>query len=177
MKQFNTKPIKNFTRDIKAIMLSMLFASIIEFPLSAQTHPLNNSVLKAVSILQENTTCLLNETANVDGQLSVTSSAKLTSFAVKKVKDKIILNWTTDQEENLSHFTVERSFDGLNFSDAGIVFTNDNVDVMKQYSFKDVLRSNSKGVVYYRLKMVGIDGQTEYSSVKKIRVNDKKGKY
>ena len=174
MKQFDTKHIKHFTSHIKAILLSILFATIIEFPLAAQTRALNNSELEAVTILHKNTVCLLNETANVHGQLSVTFFVK---FTVKKVKDKIVLNWITGNEKNLSHFTVERSFDGLNFSDAGIVFTNDNVDIMEQYSFKDVLRSNSKGVVYYRLKLAGSNGQIEYSVVRKVRIGDRKEIY
>ncbi|MBC7828454.1 MAG: T9SS type A sorting domain-containing protein [Chitinophagaceae bacterium] len=100
---------------------------------------------------------------------------KLTSFTVKSVeKNKIALNWNTAQEKNSSHFTIEKSLNGKDFSDAGIIFSMGNSEQPQQYSFTDVLRTGEQGLIYYRLKMVDIDGQSQYSPIKVIRIGEEK---
>jgi len=72
-------------------------------------------------------------------------------------------------EKNVSHYTIQRSATGNDFDDAGIIFSEGNSDVTKNYSFKDAQTGNNS-VLYYRLKMVDIDGATEYSPVRMVRL-------
>lgn len=106
----------------------------------------------------------------VEGSLPV----KLSSFTVKKVDTKAVLDWVTDIEKNVSHYVIERSIDGTNFTDAGMIFTNGdgNSDVRNYYSFKDDLKNITKGMVYYRLKMVDLDGKTEKSAIRVLRISE-----
>ena len=100
---------------------------------------------------------------------------KLTSFTAKGVNmDKVVLNWNTAQEKNSSHFTIEKSLDGKEFSDAGIVFSMGNSEQPQQYTFTDKLRTGEKGMIYYRLKMVDVDGKSDYSPIKVVRIGDEK---
>ena len=100
---------------------------------------------------------------------------KLYSFtATKKNDNKVALDWTTSQELNTSHFVIERSYDGKNYEDAGIVFAVGNSNVNNNYKFTDEPKSKS-GVVYYRLKMVDVDQYAERSAIRVIRTSEISG--
>ena len=108
--------------------------------------------------------------APVEGALPV----KLSSFNANKKNDtKVSLTWTTAQEENVNHFVIERSFDGVNYTDAGIVFATGNSTITRQYSFTDDLKNNNAGVVYYRLRMIDNDGRYDHSLVRLIKNGQK----
>ena len=99
---------------------------------------------------------------------------ELLSFgAMLKDTKKVNLFWTTLWEKNLSHFTVERSFDGKTFSQAGVVFGVGNSDYKTNYSLTDDISKISAGIIYYRLKLQDEDGKYGYSEVRVIRVNNK----
>jgi hypothetical protein len=100
---------------------------------------------------------------------------KLTSFTAKGLENgKVVLNWNTSQEKNSSHFTIEKSLDGKDFSDAGIVFSMGNSEQPQHYTFTDKLRAGEKGLIYYRLKMVDIDGRSQHSVIKVVRIGEEK---
>ncbi len=101
-----------------------------------------------------------------------TLPVKLSSFTVKKASDKAMLDWSTEIEKNVSHFVIERSADGTNFSDAGVIFTAGNSDKHKEYSFKDDLRGMTKGMMYYRLKIVDLDAKMERSPIRALRISE-----
>lgn len=105
-----------------------------------------------------------------------TLPVKLTSFDAALINKQVVLSWSTSQEKNASHFTVERSTDGVEFTDAGIIFTEGNFDTERSYSFKDPISTNGKGVLYYRLKLVDLDGKHDYSQIRIIKLGDTKGK-
>lgn len=96
---------------------------------------------------------------------------KLTSFTATLNNNKANLNWTTASEINVSHFAVERSTDGVNFSDAGVVFAYGGMSEKADYSFSDDLSRISAQVIYYRLRSVDNDGKTEYSQVRIVRIS------
>nr|WP_287424193.1 hypothetical protein [Candidatus Brachybacter algidus] len=49
-----------------------------------------------------------------------TLPVKLTAFTAILNNNKVDLKWTTASEVNVSHFVVEKSTDGINYSDAGM---------------------------------------------------------
>lgn len=98
----------------------------------------------------------------------------LSSFTAKKTDNKVILNWTTDQEKNLSHFVIERSLDGTDYTDAGLIFTDGNSDKVKDYSFTNDVQLINRPIIYYRLKMVDLDGSSQRSAVRIIKTSDVK---
>jgi hypothetical protein len=106
------------------------------------------------------------------GSHSKTLPVKLTSFDVALINKNVTVTWTTSQEKNASHFTIERSADGVEFTDAGIFFTEGNFETARSYSFKDPKSTRAKGILYYRLKMVDLDGKYEYSKIKLIKLGD-----
>lgn len=98
-----------------------------------------------------------------------TLPVKFASFTATLNNNKVDLKWTTASEINTSHFVVERSVDGSNYSDAGIVFAYGNATDKTNYSFSDNLSGVTASVVYYRLRSVDLDGKSMYSETRIIR--------
>jgi hypothetical protein len=103
----------------------------------------------------------------------MTLPVELTVFSAtynenKKAAD---LKWATASEENVSHFSVEKSLDGQNYSEAGVVFAFGNSNETRNYSFTDKnINASGNGVIYYRLRSVDIDGKTQVSPIRIIRL-------
>ena len=99
-----------------------------------------------------------------------TLPVKLVSFNASVRSKAVTLSWTTSMEKNVSHYTIQRSNTGAEYDDAGMILTGGNSESLKSYSFKDFQTGNGS-VLYYRLKIVDIDGKTEYSPVRMVRLN------
>ncbi len=85
---------------------------------------------------------------------------QLIDFSVLKKATVNLLSWNTAQAINVSHFEIQRSSDGKDFYTIGQLNASD-----VSYSFVD--RAPTKGINYYRLKMVDKDGKFQYSPVKR----------
>jgi hypothetical protein len=96
----------------------------------------------------------------------------LTSFTAQlNNATKVGLNWSTTSEVNASHFTIQRSTDAVNFQDVAMVVTQEgNSAALRNYSYPDNISPVNADIIYYRLKMVDMDGSFSYSSVEVIRV-------
>jgi Secretion system C-terminal sorting domain len=93
---------------------------------------------------------------------------KLSSFAATAVKNSTLLQWQASTENNFSYYLVERSVNnGISYSAMGKVAA---MGSNTPYSFTDdVSNINVNGIkVYYRLKMVDMDGTFEYSDTRAV---------
>lgn len=102
----------------------------------------------------------------------VTLPLKLISFAGMLHQSSVDLKWTTDAEKNVSHFVIEKGYDGKSFSDAATVFAFGNTSQEKNYNYTDNLGTSKNSVIYYRLRCVDIDGQYTYSEVRVIKLGN-----
>ncbi len=93
---------------------------------------------------------------------------KLSAFAVKVTGTTVSLAWTTDQEMNSAFYAIERSVDGANWTVIGKVNAQGTTSIATKYSFVDA--SPVSGAIQYRLKMVDIDGNFEYSPIKAVKI-------
>ncbi len=93
----------------------------------------------------------------------------LISFKAEQSGPKdALISWATTNEENTSHFVVERSYDKLVWSTIGSVAAAGYSIGVEQYSFTDVNVYNgrdSRMTVYYRLQMVDLDGRNKTSPI------------
>lgn len=96
---------------------------------------------------------------------------ELTKFTVQKDKNGGLLNWTTNSEINNSHFEIEFSYDGVNWSTIGIVQGAGNSFEINTYQFTH--NEIGSGVHYYRLKQIDFDGTKSYSNVKHLSFDNK----
>jgi len=103
-----------------------------------------------------------------------TLPVKLTSFtATLNKNNKVDLKWITASEMNVSHFIIEKSTDGINYHDAAMVFAYGNTTSDKNYSYADNLGNMQDGVVYYRLRSEDVDGKTQTSETRIIKLSSK----
>jgi hypothetical protein len=101
---------------------------------------------------------------------TTTLPVKLESFnAFLGTNSKVDLKWVTSSEINVSHFVVEKSYDGVVFGETATVFAYGNTVTRMNYAATDNIASTNSPVVYYRLRSVDIDGKTSYSEVRIIR--------
>jgi hypothetical protein len=101
------------------------------------------------------------DTITVSGVVPLT----LLSFDAFKNKNKVDLKWTTTNEINTSHFEIERSSNAVDFTKIGSV-NSVNSSGTNNYSSEDI--QPLKGINFYRLKQVDIDGSFKYSNINKV---------
>ena len=87
----------------------------------------------------------------------------LTQFTAKRQGKSILLNWQTDNEINFDHYEIERSADGIHFSQKGIQLPNGNGTGIARYQAVD--QTPLAGRNYYRLKIVDRDASFAYSKI------------
>jgi hypothetical protein len=96
----------------------------------------------------------------------------LTKFDVERFGERAArLLWSTESEINSSHFEIERSEDGLEWSYLGRVSAAENSTDIMHYNFIDdqlPISRNATTRFYYRLRMVDLDGEFDYSPVRSV---------
>ncbi|MCH2045235.1 MAG: T9SS type A sorting domain-containing protein [Saprospiraceae bacterium] len=108
---------------------------------------------------------------NTDGTSTFTIESTITvmntqlvSFKGNKRGDKNVLTWETEQNQELTYFELERSNDGVEFTETlGTVDAASNSTQIETYSFDDL--EPGVGIKYYRLKIFDNNGNHEYSNV------------
>jgi hypothetical protein len=101
----------------------------------------------------------------------ITLPVKMYSFTANLNTNKVDLKWVTASEINASHFIVEKSTDGVNYNEAGLVFANGSSTDKTNYSLSDNVNTGQAGVFYYRLRSIDIDGKSEISEIRIIRIS------
>jgi hypothetical protein len=83
------------------------------------------------------------------------------------VQDQPVLRWETAQEINTAYFELQRQYGGGSFSTVATLAARGSVTSSAVYEFTDI--TAAAGLNNYRLKMVDIDGKTDYSKTITIR--------
>lgn len=91
----------------------------------------------------------------------------LVNFDARKRNGKAYLNWNAF-ETNFKHYVVESSVNGLNWDIAEIIPGKGNSGMSDYHTLLPIPNSEK---VYYRLKMIDLDGSFEYSDVRSISGN------
>lgn len=114
--------------------------------------------------------------AEILGLSSVALPVKLSSFTAVNNNNAVTLSWQTQYEQNSSHFIIQRSTNGVDFTDIGRVTATGNTNMVTNYSYKDMLDATMKlqQTIFYRLQSLDIDGSSGLSQVLTIHP-DKKG--
>lgn len=91
----------------------------------------------------------------------------LISFNAKRNGAENNIMWSTSQEVNTSHFVIEHSTDGRNFTSIGQVTATGNNSTTRNYQFTDI--SPVKAINYYKLRIVDRDNGIKFSDVKRVK--------
>ncbi len=82
-------------------------------------------------------------------------------FTAQKRNTTSELNWTTANEQQVSHFDVERSINGITFDKIGNAVAKNGRQ--NDYAFTDI--NPIEGKNFYRIKRVDNDGKFTYSTI------------
>jgi len=104
--------------------------------------------------------------------VSATLPVMLSSFNAALNADKVLITWSTSQENNSKYFIVERSTDGTNFEFLGKVNGAGTSGILRNYQLIDY--APYEGANYYRLLQTDFDGNTSYYQVKRVYYNSNK---
>jgi hypothetical protein len=119
---------------------------------------LDNLELKTV------TTCSVQTSINV--LINCPAPVQLLDFNAERQGAGALLTWSTANEQNSSHYIIEKSTDGISFQSIGKVKAAGNSSTVLNYSFVDP--SVSTGITYYRIVEYDINGAAEYSTIKTV---------
>ncbi len=87
----------------------------------------------------------------------------LLNFDAKRVDMNIFLNWRTTNEINNDYYSIERSSNGVSFSEIAKVKGLGTSTAGKLYEYTD--NNNAIEATYYRLAQYDFDGVVHYSSI------------
>jgi hypothetical protein len=86
----------------------------------------------------------------------------LISFTANRQDDQTMIAWTTANEYNVHHYTVERSDDGSTFYAIGLAAAR-NSHITEQYTETD--KAAIHRIAYYRLRSADADGKEQLSQI------------
>lgn len=90
----------------------------------------------------------------------------LTHFTAFPREERVALQWSTESENQVDHFVIERSKDGLNFEKVGTLTATGNTSSTTHYFFDD--ESPLPGHSYYRLQIVDTNGSVDMSDMRRV---------
>jgi acid phosphatase type 7 len=101
-------------------------------------------------------------------QLQITSTLAVTinKYNVALKNNKVLVQWTTQQEVNSDYFTIERSADGLNYEMVMVISGKGNSDTPTDYEFVD--NNPLEGTSYYRLVATDKNGDAKIAGVRAV---------
>lgn len=91
---------------------------------------------------------------------------QLSNFDVFQQKNTAEVVWTTDAEQNSSHFEIERSQNSNYFKKIGQIGAAGFSSNIKTYRFVD--KTPETGKNYYRLRSVDLNGESKYSEIRMV---------
>ncbi len=94
------------------------------------------------------------------------------SFDLKKIRNQVVLEWSTYSEVNNSGFYIEKASDNpADFASIGFVAGAGFSYQVKNYSFTDLNLGRSNSRIYYRLRQVDNDGSESFSTIRSVSFN------
>ena len=145
--------------------LSRLLANIIDVQLILTGNNNDHGVFDALPDQTNANSWNMTATPNVANAYvsSIALQVELIGFTAKANNSTINLAWQTASEKGNSHFDIERSANGKDWSKIGVVKGSGTTQQKNDYRFVDERPLSILN--YYRLKQVDFDGQFNYSPV------------
>ncbi|HEX7903983.1 MAG TPA: T9SS type A sorting domain-containing protein [Chitinophagaceae bacterium] len=104
----------------------------------------------------------LPEISADDNPENILLPPRFTLFIANCEAGKVLITWKTAQEQNSSHFDIERSIEGANWTVIGSLPAVANSSIESSYSFTD---NNPGQRGFYRIAEYGPDGQVHHTGI------------
>lgn len=99
-------------------------------------------------------------------------SCRYTSLKASLQSKTVRLDWSVLCSQDVGSFTIERSFDGTNFSTAKIVQSTGQINETTPYTAFDDVSNVTARVIYYRLVTIEKDGRKNISNTVSVILQD-----
>jgi hypothetical protein len=106
---------------------------------------------------------------DISASVNITLALELEQFNARFANNQVNLAWTTNKEQNVNQFVIERSFDGQKFEQWKTVQAQNLV--RNNYAQTDDLLGVVSTSIYYRLIMIDRDGTKRFSKVILVNTN------
>jgi hypothetical protein len=107
----------------------------------------------------------------------ITLPVNLVSFNGELQGGATLLNWRTASEQQTANFEIERSLNGTTFEKIGSVAAAGSSTNAIDYDYTDKEAGSQPSlIIYYRLKIVDIDGNFKYSDIVSVSLASIAGK-
>jgi hypothetical protein len=120
-----------------------------------------------LKLIDANSNTIFSPVLNVSGTALPVTWKSFT--ARKSANGRVLVDWSTASEVNASHFEVQRGFDSRNLVTVKTVPANGNSLSSSFYHYEDEFLR--KGIYYYRLRQVDLDGKSELTRIVSVRVD------
>ena len=110
----------------------------------------------------------LPDISAVDPSPLTQQPAQFTLFNVKCENKKVLLTWKTAQEQNSSHFDIEKSEDGIHWMVISTSPAAGNSNNERSYSYTD---NNTVQNSYYRIAEYDLNGKSQFTSILQSNCN------
>lgn len=95
------------------------------------------------------------------------------SFSIQETNSSVLIQWATRRELNVRSFIVEKSRDGVSWTELATLLPGQSAGTLKSYSFSD--NEPYPATSFYRIKQVDFDNKITYSSIKVLSRNSLTG--
>lgn len=96
-------------------------------------------------------------------------AVQLIDFNGTSQMNKVTLNWSIITPINIDRFEVERSTDNISFAKVGTVAGNLTLNELHSFAANDDISNVYAQIIYYRLKIVDVNGNVKYSNILPIK--------
>lgn len=114
-----------------------------------------------------------NSVANatfISSLICIALPVELLDFNVLKQEKFNFVSWKTASEKAAAYFVVERSTDMIHFEELSQLMAAGNSNTIRYYSYSD--ENPLLGISYYRLKIVDLNGDVQYSQPRMVNRNE-----
>lgn len=115
-----------------------------------------------------------NSNSTMQTCITLALPVKFSYFSAQKKNADGILSWIIqNQDANATHYDVERSYNGVDFTAVASVpaISNGGTSITYNYTDANVFKTLVSGLVFYRIKEVDADGSFTYTDIKNLRVS------
>jgi plastocyanin len=123
--------------------------------------------------------CIPHQSAGMVGVIKVTNAltTDLTEMTLDLTSDlNAVINWKTTNDKDIDYYSVQRSNDGVDFTEVGKVRPNGSGAQAQLYSYTDNLSGNDNKYLYYQVEMIDKNGSDRFSEIKVFTQPEKTGK-
>jgi hypothetical protein len=154
------------SRRISALAITIFLSTSV---FSQQT--LSKQEVRQPSPAQQESAYLVSNTSSINSISTPVKSESKLKFSLKAEVATAKLSWISSAESNTSHFIIEKSMDGKNFAQAAMIFTGENLKGPQQYRFSDPLDFEAVHYLFYRIRVVDMNGNISYSDTRVMKVD------